>query len=92
MDQLYRFVERIRGNITWVIYLKGGNNYEEGTWPPNGSKEEPVEFIQELYKKTTAEYGDGKGITAKDIGTAKEEDQVANLLFCLGLDDNTGCE
>jgi hypothetical protein len=52
-----------------------------------GSKEEPVGFVQKLYRKSTAEYGDGNGITAKDVGPAKqEEDKVAKLLLCLGLE------
>ncbi|RYP20116.1 hypothetical protein DL765_002958 [Monosporascus sp. GIB2] len=51
-----RFVDRLRGNIAWVIYLKGGNNYKEGTWPPNGTKEKPGdEWLQQMYREAEEE-------------------------------------
>jgi hypothetical protein len=67
--------------------LKGGNNYPEGTWPPHGSKEEPVEFIQELYRNTTAEFGDGGGIIEKDVGVGGGlDDQLGDVLAVLGVE------
>ena len=34
MKKLQRYVERIQGNIEWVIRCLGGNEYKEGTKPP----------------------------------------------------------
>jgi hypothetical protein len=34
METLYRYVERIEGNIQWVIRQLGDNLYREGTVPP----------------------------------------------------------
>ena len=35
MDKFQQFVNRIPGHIRWVLVLKGGNNYKEGTSPPD---------------------------------------------------------
>jgi hypothetical protein len=35
MDKFQQFVNQIPGHIRWVIILKGGNNYKEGTSPPD---------------------------------------------------------
>ena len=46
--KLQRFVERISGNIEWVIRLKGGNEYREGTEPPPLSVNEQEQLDQEM--------------------------------------------
>lgn len=33
-ETCHRFVERIPGNVKWVLVLHGGNTYKEGTCPP----------------------------------------------------------
>jgi transposase len=42
-EKLQRYVERVQGNIQWVIRLAGGNEYKEGTIPPplEADEEEP---------------------------------------------------
>ena len=42
-EKLQRYVERVQGNIQWVIRLAGGNEYEEGSIPPplEAGEEEP---------------------------------------------------
>ncbi|XXH02044.1 hypothetical protein Hte_008409 [Hypoxylon texense] len=42
----------------WLIYLKRYNDYPEGTWPPDGSKEELVDFIRELLSRAEMELPD----------------------------------
>ena len=46
--KLQQFVERIQGNIEWVIRLKGGNEYREGTKPPPLSPDERNQLEQEI--------------------------------------------
>lgn len=65
--KLARYVDKIRENIAWVVYLKGGNNYKEGTWPPHGDKKEPVEWWPDYRKNIMEEYGNGDSITEEDI-------------------------
>ncbi len=58
IQKLQRFVERIEGNIKWVIRLKGGNEYHEGTLPLplEDGKEEPGDiFWREWLQKTQEE-------------------------------------
>jgi len=45
---LQRFVERIQGNIEWVIRLKGGNEYKEGTKPPALTQAERLQLEAEI--------------------------------------------
>jgi len=45
---LQRFVERVQGNIEWVIRLKGGNEYQEGTKPPELTQEEQERLNSEI--------------------------------------------
>jgi len=47
-EKLQRFVERIQGNIEWVIRLKGGNEYREGTKPPPLDVGEREQLDQEI--------------------------------------------
>ena len=47
-SKLRRYVERIIGNIQWVIRLKGGNEYREGTVPPRLSPEEQEKLKDEI--------------------------------------------
>ena len=57
-EKLQRYVERIQGNIKWVIRLAGGNNYKEGTIPPPlppGEEEPVVRVWREWIKKTEAQ-------------------------------------
>lgn len=42
-DKLRRCVQRIQGNLQWVLYLKGGNGYREGSSPPD--------LTDELYRE-----------------------------------------
>ena len=50
---MQRLVERIKGNVKWIIRLSGGNNYAEGTWPPPLEKgvDKPGEVVWRDWNK-----------------------------------------
>ncbi|KJZ76058.1 hypothetical protein HIM_04514 [Hirsutella minnesotensis 3608] len=54
-EKLQRLVERIPGNIQWVLYLYGNNLYEEGSDPPdltNQQREELYDGIEFLLSQS----------------------------------------
>ena len=48
MEKLQRYVERIQGNIQWVIRLLGDNLYKEGTTPPPLTLEEKAQLDKDI--------------------------------------------
>lgn len=48
MEKLQRYVERIQGNIQWVIRLLGNNHYKEGTVPPPLTPEEQAQLDKDI--------------------------------------------
>lgn len=56
-EKLQRFVERIHGNVQWVIRLAGRNDYTEGTIPPPlpPGEEEPGDVEWREWVAKTAE-------------------------------------
>ncbi|KAL2154125.1 hypothetical protein VTH82DRAFT_2801 [Thermothelomyces myriococcoides] len=58
IKQLQRYVERIQGNIKWVIQLARGNEYKEGTVPeplPPGEEEPGYRVWREWVQKSATE-------------------------------------
>ena len=58
LEQLQRCVERIQGNVKWVIRLAGGNEYREGSVPdplPPGEEEPGYSVWREWSQKSKAE-------------------------------------
>lgn len=57
MEKLQRFVERLEGNVKWVIRLAGGNDYKEGTVPPPlaPGEEEPGVCVWRAWLQKTQE-------------------------------------
>lgn len=58
VEKLQRYVERVQGNIKWVIRLAGGNEYKEGTIPeplPPGEEEPGYRVWREWLQKSKAE-------------------------------------
>lgn len=42
--------------MAWVLYLRGGNRYKEGTWPVDNKKVKPSqEWLNNLYQTVVAE-------------------------------------
>src|SRR5437667_2754950 len=48
MEKLQRYVERIQGNIQWVIRLLGDNLYKEGTVPPLLTPKEKAQLDKDI--------------------------------------------
>jgi len=48
MKKFQRYVERVQGNIQWVIRLLGGNAYKEGTVPPPLTPKEQAQLDKEI--------------------------------------------
>lgn len=58
LEQLQRCMERIQGNVKWVIRLAGGNEYREGSVPdplPPGEEEPGYSVWREWSQKSKAE-------------------------------------
>jgi transposase len=47
-EKLQRLVERLPGNIQWVLQLKGGNEYKEGSSPPEMTNQERGALYREI--------------------------------------------
>ncbi|KJZ69608.1 hypothetical protein HIM_03090 [Hirsutella minnesotensis 3608] len=47
-EKLQRLVERMPGNIQWVLQLKGGNEYKEGSSPPEMTNQERGALYREI--------------------------------------------
>jgi hypothetical protein len=98
-EKLQRCVERIQGNIQWVIRLAGRNDYTEGTIPPPlaPGEEEPGEVEWREWVAKTAEEQEAElnaeavtraAAKAGDVGAIREVtggNQVSgsDLLFLL---------
>lgn len=57
-EKLQRMVERVLGNVKWVIRLAGGNTYQEGTEPPllpEGVEEPAIAMYKEWLAKSSEE-------------------------------------
>jgi hypothetical protein len=62
-DKLRRYVERIQGNLKWVIRLAGRKGYKEGTHPPPllEGEEEPGKRVWREWIEKSAEEKEAEG-------------------------------
>ncbi len=82
-EKLQRYVERLRGNLQWVIRLSGGNEYKEGTEPPPlppGIEEPGVTTWREWLQKSRETKEEELGLTAEWI----DQDEIDSLEDLLG--------
>ncbi|KJZ69977.1 hypothetical protein HIM_10622 [Hirsutella minnesotensis 3608] len=79
-EKLQRLVERMPGNIQWVLQLKGGNQYKEGSCPPemtNQARETLHKEIEALLTQPLpTRKGNNKGCDWED--EVDEEDELPN--------------
>jgi len=90
LEKLQRFVERIQGNLQWVIRLAGGNEYKEGSVPPEleeGEEEPGVVIWREWLRKTRSQREEEIQITEATLEEDLEE--VSGILSA--WDDSILC-
>ena len=91
MEKLRRYVERVAGNVQWVIRQLGNNLYKEGTVPPPLSPKEQVQLekdIEEFLARVPEQEADQPGDPWEDIvdqmellDLSDEDDEETDSLY-----------